>query len=75
MSKEFLAFLDTFYTFMVQQRETMTQDHEMAKLMARIMEGLGAINSAPNEGFAKVTIKAKLPNSFARKETKTKRVW
>ncbi len=51
------------------------QDNEMAKLMARITEGLGVIDSALGEGFAKVTIKTRLPNSFARKETKTKRVW
>jgi uncharacterized protein YfdQ (DUF2303 family) len=59
----------------VQQRETTTQNHEMAKFMAQIMEGLGAINGVPSEGFAKVTIRARLPNFFTRKETKTKRVW
>jgi hypothetical protein len=35
------------------------------------MEGLGA----PSGGFTKVTIKTKLLNFFARKETKTKQVW
>ncbi len=60
---------------MVQQRETTTQNHEMAKFMAQIAEGLGAIDGVPSEGFAKVTIKARLTNSFPRKETKTKRVW
>jgi hypothetical protein len=47
----------------------------MAKFMAQIAEGLGAIDGVPSEGFAKVTIKARLTNSFPRKETKTKRVW
>jgi hypothetical protein len=42
--------------------------------MNDIVEGLGAINSAPSGGFAKATIKVRLLNSFARKETKTKRV-
>jgi heme-binding NEAT domain protein len=32
-SKEFLAFLDAFQSFMVQQGETTTQNHEMTKLM------------------------------------------
>jgi hypothetical protein len=36
--------------------------------------GLGAIGIAPSGGFANSTIKVRLPNSFARKETKTKRV-
>jgi hypothetical protein len=47
----------------------------MAKLTSCIAEGLGAIGSAPSGGFAKATIKAKLPNSFVGKETKTKWVW
>jgi hypothetical protein len=42
--------------------------------MNRIMKGLGAIDSAPSGGFAKATIKVKLPDSFTRRETKTKRV-
>jgi hypothetical protein len=46
------------------------------KLMNCIAEGLGAIGITPNGDSTKVTIiKARLPNSFARKETKTKRVW
>jgi len=47
----------------------------MTKLMSRIAEGLGAIGSAPSGGSAKTTIKARLPNSFVGKETKTKWVW
>jgi hypothetical protein len=35
---------------------------------------LGVIDIVPSGGFAKVAMKAKLLNSFARKETKTKRV-
>jgi len=35
---------------------------------------LGAIGNVPSGGFAKVTIKARLPNSFAGKKTKTKQV-
>ncbi len=37
-----------------------------------IVEGLGTINIAPSAGFAKVTIKARLLDSFVGKETKTK---
>jgi hypothetical protein len=37
-------------------------------------KGLGVIGVAPNGGSAKVTIKARLLDSFARKETNTKRV-
>ncbi len=75
MPKEFLALLDAFWTFMVQQGETIAHNHEKTKLMGQITEGLGAINGVPSGGFAKVTIKARLLDSFARKETKTKRVW
>jgi len=51
------------------------ENHEMVKLMAQIMEGLGAIGGAPSESFTKVTIKARLVNFLAKKDTKTKRVW
>jgi len=71
-SKEFLAFVDAFCVFVDQQGGTTTQNQETTKLMGCITEGLGAIGSAPNGGSTKVTIKARLPNSFARKETKTK---
>ncbi len=37
------------------------------RLMNRIVEGLGAIGSAPSGGSTKVTIKATLFDSFARK--------
>jgi hypothetical protein len=40
--------------------------------MDYIVEGLGTIDNAPNVGFIKVTIKARLPNSFIGKEIKTK---
>jgi len=40
--------------------------------MGYIVEGLGAIDNAPNVGFAMMTIKARLSNSFVGKETKTK---
>jgi hypothetical protein len=43
--------------------------------MNRIVEGLGAISNAPSGGFAKATIKVRLPNSFIGKETKTKWIW
>jgi hypothetical protein len=44
--------------------------------MGRIVEGLGVIDTTLRWGFAKVAIiKAILLNSFARKETKTKKVW
>ncbi len=43
--------------------------------MSHIVEGLGAIDSAPSGGFTKATIKARLLDSFAGKETKTKWVW
>jgi hypothetical protein len=35
---------------------------------------LGVIGIVPSGDFAKVAMKAKLPSSFARKETKTKRM-
>jgi hypothetical protein len=37
------------------------------------VEGWGIIGGAPSEGSAKVAIKARLPNSFVGKETKTKK--
>jgi hypothetical protein len=46
------------------------------KLMNRIVKGLGVIGVALSGDSTKVTIiKARLPNSFVGKETKTKRVW
>jgi hypothetical protein len=74
LSKEFLALMHSFCVFVVQQKETMTQNQVTTKLMNRIVEGLGATSSAPSGGFAKATINVKLPNSFVKKETKTKRV-
>ncbi len=71
-SKEYLAFVDAFLVFVDQQGETTTQNQETTKLMGCITEGLGAIGSALSGGSTKLTIKARLPNSFARKETKTK---
>jgi hypothetical protein len=50
----------------------MTYNHEMTKLMGQIVKRLGAINSVPNGGSTKVTIKVKLSNFFIGKETKTK---
>jgi len=59
---------------MVQQGETTMQNHETTKFTGQIAKGLGAIGGAPSGGHAKVSIKARLLDSFARKETKTKRV-
>ncbi len=73
-SKEFLALMDAFCMFVVQQGEATTQNQETTKLMNYIVEGLNAISNGPSRGFAKATIKARLPNSFVGKETKTKRV-
>jgi hypothetical protein len=70
--KEFLTFVDTICTFVVQQGKAMTHNQKTSKFMGHIMEGLGTINSAPSASFAKVTIKARLLDSFVRKETKTK---
>jgi hypothetical protein len=39
-----------------------------------IAKNLGAINNVPSGGYAKVTIKVRLLDSFVKKETKTKRV-
>jgi hypothetical protein len=73
-SKEFLALMDAFCMFVVQQGEATTQNQETTKLMNYIVEGLSAISDDPSRGFAKTTIKARLPNSFIGKETKTKQV-
>jgi hypothetical protein len=42
--------------------------------MSYMVEGLGVIENAPSKGFTKATIKARLSNSFAIKEMKTKQV-
>jgi hypothetical protein len=44
------------------------------RLMGWITESLGVISITPSGGFAKVAIKARLLNSFVRKEIKTKRM-
>ncbi len=76
MSKEFFAILYDFQMFVVQWGEIVAHNNKIAKLLHWIKESLGVINSTWFEwGFAKVTIKVRLLNSFARKETKTKRVW
>ncbi len=75
LSKKFLALVEAFCVFVVQQGEAIAQNQEMAKLMSCIAEGLGAIGSAQSGGFAKATITARLPNSFVGKEIKTKWVW
>jgi hypothetical protein len=49
------------------------QNNETTKLMGRIAKGPGVIGVAPN-GRSKVAMKARLLDSFARKETNTKRV-
>ncbi len=59
---------------MVQEGETTIENHKMAKLMGQIAEGLGVIDGALNGGSTKVTIKARLLDSFTRKENKTKQV-
>jgi len=56
-SKEFLAFVDVFCVFVIQQGEAMAQNQEITKLMNHIAEGLGAIDNTPSGGFAKATIK------------------
>jgi len=70
--KEFLTFVDTLCTFVVQQGKAMTHNQKTSKFMGHIVEGLGAINNAPSAGFAKVTIKVRLLDSLIGKETKTK---
>jgi len=72
LSKKFLVLMDAFYVFVVQQRKATTQNQKSTKLMNCIVKGLGAIGSTPSEGFAKATIKVRLLDSFAGKETKTK---
>jgi len=42
--------------------------------MGRIAKDLSVIGNAPNGGFVKVAIKARLLDSFAWKEMKTKKV-
>jgi hypothetical protein len=66
-SKEFLVLVDAFHVFVVQQKETTIQNQEITKLMSRIAKGLGTIGSALSGGSTKVTIKARLLDSFARK--------
>jgi len=71
-SKDYLALVDTFRVFKVQLGEAIAQNSKTTKLMNHIEEGLGTISSAPSGGSTKPTIKARLSDSFAGKETKTK---
>jgi hypothetical protein len=66
-SKEFLALMDTFHVFVVQQGEATTQNQKIAKFMSCIVKGLGAIDSALSGGSTNVTIKVMLLDSFAKK--------
>ncbi len=65
-SKEFLILVNAFHVFVVQQGEAMTRNQKIAKLMNRIVKGLGAIGCAPSGGSTKVTIRAML-DSFVKK--------
>jgi hypothetical protein len=47
--KEFLALVDDFRVFVVQQGEATAQNQKIAKLMNFIAKGLGAIHSAPRQ--------------------------
>ncbi len=42
--------------------------------MGQVATGLGVMGTTPSRGSAKVDMKARLPNSFARKEIKIKKV-
>jgi hypothetical protein len=74
-SKKFFVLVDIFCVFVVEQGEVMAQNQETTKLLNHIAKGSGAIGNTPSGGFAKVTIKVKLSDFFAKKKTKTKRVW
>jgi hypothetical protein len=43
------------------------------QIMGPIIKGLSVIDVVPNGGFTKVTMKARLSNSFMRKDLKMKR--
>jgi hypothetical protein len=51
----------------------MTLHNETTKIMGPITKGLGLINVVPNGGSTKVAMKARLLNSFTRKEMTTKK--
>ncbi len=61
--------MDVFCVFVVRQGEATAQNQETTKLMNYIVERLVA-----SEGFAKATIKVRLPNSLIGKDTKNKSV-
>jgi hypothetical protein len=73
-SKELWPSLDAFQELWCNKGNTTTQNNETARLTSQIVKQLSVINVAPNGGSAKVTIMARLLDSFARKETNTKRV-
>jgi hypothetical protein len=72
LSKKFLALVDVFFVYVVQQGEAIIENQETTTLMNHIAENLGAIGSAPSGGSTKATIKARFPYSFAGKDNKTK---
>ncbi len=61
-----------FTPFVVQQGKATTQNQKTTKLMNHIAKNLGAISNVPSGGFAKMTIKVRLLDSFVKKEIKTK---
>lgn len=71
-SKEFMALLDTFQTFMVQQGEAMTLHNKIAKIKGQIAKGLGVIDVAPNGGSTKVAMKTRLLTPSQGKKTNMK---
>jgi hypothetical protein len=74
-SKEFLALVDIFCVFVVQQGKVMTRNQETTKLMNHIAKGFGAIGNNASGSSTKATIKVGLLDFFAGKVTKTKQMW
>jgi len=46
--KEFLALVNVFFVFVVEQGDTTTQNQETTKLMNCIVENLGVVGSGPS---------------------------
>ncbi len=57
MFKEFLALLNAFRTFVVQQSKTMSQNNEIAKIMGQILKSLGVTGIIPNGVFVNLNLR------------------
>jgi hypothetical protein len=73
LPKSILDILNSFKTFMAQCNGAMMRHGKVTRTWNQVMVKLGVLGIIPSGGFAKVVMNARLPDSFVKKKTNTKR--